>query len=322
MGTARGLEARVIPASGFVLRTVKAAGLKGIRGRRFWQNLMTLPQSAWMTARLLRELRPQVVVGLGGYVAGPALLEAALACIPTVLVESNAIPGFTNRALAPWVRIAAVGFEQAKIYYGKKARVTGHPVRPAFFQAPQKQHCAPFTLLVLGGSQGSLAINQCLMRALPLLMQQVPQLRILHQTGDRGLEPVRQAYQPHGETAQAVAFIDDVPAAMAMADLVVARSGALTVAELSAAGKAAILVPFPAAADNHQLANARALEKAGGAIVIEQNALTPQTLVNAVGELLRDSERLERMEQSSRRLARPSAAAEIAGIVEELAGRS
>lgn len=319
LGTARGLEAKVIPASGFPLRTVKAAGLKGIRGRRFWQNLVALPQSAWMTAGLLRELRPSVVVGLGGYAAGPALLEAALARIPTVLVEPNAIPGFTNRALAPWVRVAAVGFDQAASYYGKKARVTGHPVRPAFFLSPPKQHIAPFTLLVLGGSQGSVAINQCLIQALPLLIQQAPDMRIVHQTGERSLDQIRQAYLPYGGAAEAAAFIDDVPAALASADLVVSRSGALTVAELSAAGKAAILIPFPAAADNHQLANARALEMAGGAVVIEQSVLTPEVLAGTVYELLKDSQRLERMEQSSRKLARPHAAAEIAGIVEELA---
>lgn len=318
-GTGRGLETRVIPAAGFPLHTVAAAGLKGIGGFRKIRNLLVLPRSFWDTAKLLYHFRPHVVVGAGGYVAGPVMLEAALSGIPTLLIEPNAAPGFTNRALAPFVRLAVLGFEEAAPVYGKKARVTGHPVRSAFSHIAARQSAAPFNLLILGGSQGSLAINNAILGALPLFAQRASDFNMIHQTGERCFERVRQAYAEAGLNSRVHAFIDDVPLELESADLVICRSGASTVAELAAAGRASLLIPFPAATDNHQLANAKVLEQAGGARVLEQRELTPERLFGMVTALTGDPAGLTEMGRCARRLAHPNAAREIAELIEGLA---
>ena len=321
LGTTRPLEARLIPGAGFPLRTIKAAGLKGIGGLRGLRNLMLLPRTAVGTAWVLRDFQPQVVVGVGGYLAGPVMVEAALQDIPTLLIEPNALPGFTNRALAPIVRVAAVAFEQAARFYGEKARVTGLPVRAAFHAIPSKRHEAPFRVLIVGGSQGSRAINEVMVQCAPLLSRESGWLEVVHQTGDADYNAVREAYLKHGVTASVHAFIEDMPGALAQADLVVSRAGAAGVAELAAAGRAALLVPFPAAADQHQLANARAFEQAGAARVILQAELTTERLMKDVHEVLSDPPRLVEMERAAKGLARPEAAAHIADLVEELAAR-
>ncbi len=321
LGTRRGLESRLIPAAGFRLRTVAAAGLVGIRGWRKLRNLLVLPRSAFETAMVLRDFHPDVVVGVGGYLAGPALLEAWLRRIPTLLIEPNAVPGFTNRVLAPLVRVAAVGFPEAARYYGSKAQVTGIPVRKAFGGIPSKEHVPPFTVLIAGGSQGSKAINECVVKSLPLFAAEVARVRFIHQTGERDYNAVEEAYRERGIKAEVRAFIDEMPCAFSRADLVIARSGAMTIAELAAAGKAALLIPFPAAADHHQLGNAKAMERAGAARVIEQQELTAERLVGEVLDLLSDPARLARMDQSAKLLARPNAAARIAELIEVLAVR-
>jgi len=260
-----------------------------------------------------------VVVGMGGYLAGPAMLEAALRDIPTLLIEPNVVPGFTNRVLGPVVRLAAVGFAEAAPIYGAKARVTGHPVREIFYHTPPKQHISPFTVMILGGSQGAGPVNASVVKSLRLFAEAVPGLRFIHQTGDRDYNGVRQAYAEQGIAADVYPFIDKVAETLGRADLVISRAGALTVAELAAAGKAAVLIPFAAAADQHQLENAKVFERAGAGRVIVQNELTPQGLVRVVRELLNFPERLLEMEQSARNLARPDAAARIADLIEELA---
>lgn len=321
VGTSRGLESRVVPAAGFVLHTVSGAGLKGLGIFRTVRNLGALPGSFWQTGTLLRRFRPSIVVGLGGYIAGPVMLEAALARIPTLLIETNATPGFTNRVLAPWIRAAALAFKEAAPFYGRKGRVTGHPVREDFSRVAVKIHQPPFVILVLGGSQGSVAINRAVTGALPLFRQQLERFRIVHQTGERDFERVRSSYQDAGFEAEIYPFIEDVPAAFARADLVVCRSGAATLAELAAAGKASLLVPFPAATDNHQLANARVLENAGAAQVVEQRCLSSEALFEAVCKLVSQPGALEEMERRARLLAHPDAAARIAEMIEELGTR-
>lgn len=319
LGTDRGLESRVIPAAGFKLRTVRAAGLKGIGGWKKLVNLMVLPVSAIETAAVLREFQPQVVVGIGGYLAGPAMLEAAMKDIPTVLIEPNAVPGFTNRLLAPVVRLAAVGFKEAGEFYGDKARVTGHAVRKAFFQAPAKAHHPPFTILIVGGSQGARAINQCMIESLPELARESARLRIIHQSGKADYNILRAAYDKVEIDAEVHDYIDDVAGALAQADLAVSRAGATAVAELAASGRASILVPFPGAADQHQLENARALERAKAALLIEQRFLTPARLVGELRNFLDHPEMLAPMELAAKSLARPDAAKQIADLVEGLA---
>ncbi len=319
VGTTRPLESRLIPAAGYPLRTVTAAGLKGIGGWRKLRNFLVLPRTAIETAALLRAFQPDVVVGIGGYLAGPVMLEAALKDLPTLLMEPNARPGFTNRVLAPVVRVAALGLEEAARFYGAKACVTGSPIRRAFAEIPPREHRPPYTILLVGGSQGSHALNQAMVASLPRLESERARLRIIHQTGERDYNAVRQAYQDRGFTADVRTFIEDMPGTFAQSDLVISRAGATAVAEMAAAGKAAVLIPFPAAADQHQLENARVMERAGAARVVEQKDLTPERLVAAILELLRDTEKLARMEQNARGRAKPDAAARIADLVEKLA---
>lgn len=318
LGTTRGLEARVIAAAGFALRTVAAAGLKGIRGWKRLANLAVLPRTAFETEEVLRTFRPDVVVGVGGYLAGPVMLEAALKNIPTLLLEPNAVPGFTNRLLAPVVRAAAVGFEKTAGFYGAKARVTGHPVRRAFFEIPAKDHVPPYSVLIVGGSQGSRAINECAVRSITILSRKVAALRVVHQTGEQDYNKVKEGYRESGIGAEVFAFINEMPKAFAEADVVVSRAGATAVAELAAAGKAAVLIPFPGATDQHQLENARVFDQAGAARLIEQRELTPERLAAQLGELLASADRLLQMERSARALARLDAAERIADWVIEL----
>ncbi|MGH9343126.1 MAG: undecaprenyldiphospho-muramoylpentapeptide beta-N-acetylglucosaminyltransferase [Terriglobia bacterium] len=320
VGAGREIEKRLIPAALFPLHVVAAAGLKGIGGLRKLRNFLVLPRSFWETWKLLSSLRPHVVVGVGGYVGGPVMLLAALRGIPTLLIEPNATPGFTNRILAPFIRMAALGFKDAAPIYGAKARVTGHPVRAAFNNITPKPHAPPYTILVIGGSQGSIAINTAVTGALSLFSREDGQYKLVHQTGKRDFERVSQIYKKEaGISAEASAFIDDVPRAFADADLMIGRSGASTVAELASAGKASLLIPFPHAADDHQLANARALERAGGARVLEQRELTPLRLFEEVTALC-TPETLAKMDQAARALSHPDATARIADLIEGLAG--
>jgi len=318
LGTTRGLESRLIPAAGFPLRTVAAAGLKGIHGWKRLANLLVLPRSALRSARVLWDIRPQVVVGVGGYLAGPVMLEAALMGIPTLLIEPNAVPGFTNRILAVVVRGAAVGFGAAADFYGMKARVTGHPVRKAFFEIPPKKHVAPFTVLIVGGSQGSKAINECAVKSLNLLSSESWALSVVHQTGEVDYNNIREMYRAAGIDAEVCAFIDDVPNAFARADLIISRAGAAAVAELAAAGKAAVLIPFPGATDQHQRENAGVLARAGAARLMEQSEMTAESLAAQIRELFNHPEELTQMEQRAKELAHPNAAKEIADWVVEL----
>lgn len=320
LGTARGLETRLIEGAGFPYRALAAAGLKGMHGWRFIRNATLLPRTFAEAGSALASFRPDVVMGMGGYVAGPVMLEAALAGVPTLLIEPNASPGLTNRMLGPVVTLAAIGFEQTAGCFGAKARLTGIPVRRAFFEILPKNPHPPFTVLIFGGSQGSAGLNHALVESLPLLAALSAPLSFIHQTGEREESLVREAYRQANVPAEVHPFIDDMPAALARADFVISRAGASTVAELAAAGKAALLIPFPAAADQHQLENARAFERAGAARVVEQAELRPQKLAQEFTYFLEASGRLARMGEAARRLARPDAAARIADLIESLAG--
>ena len=317
VGTRRGIEARAVPGAGFKLRTLHAAGLKGLSLWRKVVNLAVLPwtfiEAAWVLARF----RPQVVVGTGGYSSGPAVLEAALARIPTMLIEPNSLPGFTNRALARWVRHAAVGFDVAAEFFGGKAVVTGIPVREEFFKIEPRPKDAKRAILIFGGSQGAGAVNRAVIEALPEISRDM-ELEFYHQTGETDYNAVRAAYAQQGISATVVPYMDRMPEIFAKVDLVIARSGALTVAELAASGKASLLVPFPAAADDHQTQNAKTLERAGAARVLPQRELTPERLAKEINELLGDPAQLGRMGAAARRLGRPDAVAQIVKLISEL----
>lgn len=319
VGTEQGLEARLIPAAGYPLRTLPAAGLKGVSASARLRSLSLLPGSLLRGRRLLRELQPEVVFGVGGYASGPTMLAAALSGRPTVLFEPNAEPGLANRWLAPLVRAAAVTHEQAATHFGRKAVVTGSPVRAEFFQAKPRDHKPPFTLLVFGGSRGAAAINRGVVEALDALEKCGLALRFVHQTGERDHTSVRMAYARRGINAEVLPFITDMPARLAAADLVICRAGASSVAELCAAGRAAILVPFPQATDQHQLRNAEALVRAGAARLVEQPQLAGERLAAEIIELLRHPEQLAEIGAAARRLARPDAAARIADLIESVA---
>jgi UDP-N-acetylglucosamine--N-acetylmuramyl-(pentapeptide) pyrophosphoryl-undecaprenol N-acetylglucosamine transferase len=280
-----------------------------------------LPKSFISAQRLMRQFQPDVVVGAGGYVSGPVVLTAALTKRPTLVMESNALPGWTNRVLARFVDRAAVSFEQALPYFRGKAKVTGNPVRREFFEIPAKRRePRKFSLLVFGGSQGARAINEAMMAALPRLKELPVELRIKHQTGTADLEKVKAAYDAAGwgECADVRSYIDNMMADFAAADLVLCRAGATTTAELIAAGKASIMVPFPFAADDHQRKNAEALEAAGAARMILQKELSGERLVTEIEKLVQAPHEIDRMEEASRKLAHGDAAAAAVDMIEEL----
>jgi UDP-N-acetylglucosamine--N-acetylmuramyl-(pentapeptide) pyrophosphoryl-undecaprenol N-acetylglucosamine transferase len=263
-------------------------------------------------------------MGVGGYSSGPVVMAAALRRIPTLVLEQNAVPGLTNRLLAPWVRAAAVTYEQTQSFFRGKAFVTGNPVRAEFFQTSndERRTTNGRTLLVLGGSQGAHAINVAMMAAAAPLMQRVHGLSLVHQTGERDLAEVRSVYQRAGVTARVEPFLSAVAREMAEADVVISRAGATTLAELAAAGRAALLIPFPGASDDHQRRNAELLAAAHACTVIDERDLTTDRLVDVTAGLVEDDERRARMATSMRGFARPDAAAQIVDRILALAGPS
>src|SRR5579863_5035989 len=259
IGTARGIENRLVPAAGYPLKLVRVGALKNVSLMTRAKTALDLPRAVWDASGMLNEFAPDVVIGVGGYASGPAMLAAVLKHIPTLAFEPNVVPGFANRIVARFVSAAAVHFEETARYF-RHGEVTGVPVRQAFFEIAPKRGGTP-TVLVFGGSQGAHAINEAMIRCLPVLQQEAPGIHITHQTGERDYNDALAAYKNLGESAEVFKFIEDMPAAFARADLLVCRSGASTVAEITAAGKPAIFVPFPRAADDHQRVNALALTR-------------------------------------------------------------
>ena len=322
VGTARGLEGRLVSQAGFDLTLIDSSGLKNVSLVARARGLATLPKSFYDALRLIRQFKPDVVVGAGGYVSGPVVLMAALSNRPTLIMESNALPGWTNRVLARFVDRAAVSFEEALPFFRGKAEVTGNPVRHEFFEIPVKQRDPnQFSLLVFGGSQGARAINEAMVAALGDLKSSPVQLQIKHQTGPADFEKVRQAYLDAGwnEHSEVRSYIDNMMADFANADLVVCRAGATTTAELIAAGKASMMIPFPLAADDHQRKNAEAMQVAGAARMILQKDLDGAVLAKQIIELAQNPGAVSAMEQASRKLARGDAAVAAVNMIEELA---
>ena len=318
IGTARGIENRLVPAAGYPLQLVRVGALKSVSLTTRLKTAFDLPRAIWDAGRMLNEFAPDVVIGVGGYASGPAMLSAVTKHIPTLAFEPNVVPGFANRLVAHFVSGAAVHFEETAKYF-RHGEVTGVPVRHAFFAIPPKSGGTP-TALVFGGSQGAHAINEAMIRCLPVLQRKAPGIRIIHQTGERDYNDALAAYKSLGDSAEVFKFIDDMPAAFAGADLVVCRSGASTVAEIAAAGKPAIFVPFPRAADDHQRRNAEALAKHGAAVVVEESKLEGVWLAETIAAFLQDSQRLHRMSQAARELAHPDAARDIAAMAARVAG--
>jgi UDP-N-acetylglucosamine--N-acetylmuramyl-(pentapeptide) pyrophosphoryl-undecaprenol N-acetylglucosamine transferase len=322
VGTARGLETRLVPQAGFELTLIESAGLKNVSLGARIKGVAVLPRSFVSARKLMRQFRPDVVVGAGGYVSGPVVMTAAMMNLPTLVMESNALPGLTNRVLARFVDRAAVSFEQALPYFRGKGKVNGNPVRREFFEIPVKQRePGKLSLLVFGGSQGARAINEAMIAALPRLKDIPVALRIKHQTGVADFEKVRLGYEAAGwnERSDIRSYIDNMVADFAEADLVVCRAGATTTAELLAAGKASIMIPFPFAADDHQRKNAEALQVAGAAKMILQEELSGERLAQEIEKLVLAPEQLSQMEEAARRLAHGDAAAAAVDIIAQLA---
>jgi UDP-N-acetylglucosamine--N-acetylmuramyl-(pentapeptide) pyrophosphoryl-undecaprenol N-acetylglucosamine transferase len=319
VGTARGLEARLVPEAGFALETIRVAGLKGIGGLKLLRNAAQVPGALVDSFGVVGRHRPAAAFGVGGYASGPVMFAAALRGVPAVIFEPNAEPGLANRLLAPLARRMATAHASTAQRWGAKARVTGCPVRPEFFSVPPKEHRPPFTVLITGGSQGALAINQCVIEALDLLAARRSELRFVHQTGERDYNAVRVAYARRELNAEVAPFISRMAEKFALADVIVCRSGAITVAEVAAAGRAAIFIPFGAATDSHQLRNAQVLAAAGAARLIPQPQLVPQRLVEEIFSLLDAPESLALLEANARALARPHAVEEMVNLLDEVA---
>jgi UDP-N-acetylglucosamine--N-acetylmuramyl-(pentapeptide) pyrophosphoryl-undecaprenol N-acetylglucosamine transferase len=315
IGTSRGIENRLVPAAGYRLERVEIGALKKVSMATRMKTLFDLPRAIIRAKVILNEFRPDVVIGVGGYASGPAMLAAVFGGIPTVAFEPNVVPGFANKVVGMMVSMAAVQFPET-CHYFNRCRVTGVPVRQDFFKMSRGARCpdCPPTLLVFGGSQGAHAINQAVMDSLEALRRELPDLHIVHQLGERDYEAAQAAYLRVDFSAELSPFINEMPGAFRKADLLLCRSGASTVAEITAAGKPAILVPFPAATDDHQTRNAEALVNAGAAVLLKESELTPQRLVATVKELLGNRAKLRDMGQAARKLAHPNAAAEIAAM--------
>jgi UDP-N-acetylglucosamine--N-acetylmuramyl-(pentapeptide) pyrophosphoryl-undecaprenol N-acetylglucosamine transferase len=324
IGTARGIETRLVPQAGFPLELIQVGALKNVSLMTRAKTMFDLPRAIAASSRMLSEFDPEVVIGVGGYASGPAMVAAIRRGLPTLAFEPNVVPGFANRMVARWVSAAAVHFEETCRYF-PNCQVTGVPVRSAFFdispQAISPTVGSTPTLLVFGGSQGAHAINQAMTttESLAGLRAKIPGIHIIHQTGQRDYDPVLAAYQQSGILGEVHKFIDDMPGMFGRADLLVCRSGASTVGEITAAGKPAIFVPFPAAADGHQNVNARALERAGAAVVVEESNLGAAYLVDTIAALIGDAARLRRMSAAAKSLAHPKAVEEIAEMVVRLA---
>lgn len=324
VGTRRGLEARVVPQAGFPFEAITSRGLKGVGALRRLVGLLVLPLSFLQALLLLLRYRPDVVVGVGGYSSGPVVFTAWLLRIPTAIQEQNALPGLTNRLLGHFADAVFVAFQEAVApFEPSRTHVLGNPVRKRLldnFLRPHSTH-SKFAVLILGGSLGARGLNARVLEALEALDGERERLSVVHQTGAADVERVRAAYVARGFDADVREFIDDMSHAYSRADLVICRAGATTLAELTVCKKASLLVPFPAATDDHQAVNAKALVDAGAAVMFREGELTGAKLAEAVLGLMRSPERLAQMERAAGNLGRPQAAREIADVLTELAQR-
>jgi UDP-N-acetylglucosamine--N-acetylmuramyl-(pentapeptide) pyrophosphoryl-undecaprenol N-acetylglucosamine transferase len=316
VGTQNGMEARLVPQAGLPLETIRVAGLKGIGGAKFYKNVALVPAGLLDSEKIIRRHDFGVAFGVGGYASGPMMLLAAMHQIPTVVFEPNVEPGFTNRILARLATRLAVASAETAARFPRKAVVTGVPIRREFFAVPPKPHSPPFTLLITGGSRGALPINRAVIDSLDRWTARKSELLIVHQSGERDYNAVRVAYARRQFQAEVVPFIENMAERFAQADLIVCRSGAITVAEVSASGRAAIFIPFGASTDAHQTRNAERLHQAGAAQLLPQDELTPERLTVEIFSLLDRPDRLAEMESRARSLARPRAVEDIVDVIE------
>ena len=315
VGTERGVESRLVPQAGFPLHFIRVGGVKGIGPLG---KVTSVAQLIASMAGQLRAERPDAVFSMGGYVAGPPVMAALLRGIPVVAMEPNAVPGIMNRLTARWVRRALITFPETARYFPKdRTEITGLPVREEFFHLPEPTD-GHFTVLITGGSQGSRTLNEAARGSWPFFQEAKLPVRFLHQTGTHSLAKLNAEFAATGLEGQVAAFFEDMPAIFAQSHLVICRSGAGAISELAAAGKPAILIPFPFAADNHQLRNAESFVTAGAAKLWLDHSWTGERLFQEVSALVQDRSALRTMSTAAKTLAHPGAAARAADILENI----
>jgi len=325
VGTARGLETKLVPQAGFPLELIQVSGLKRMGLRNLLTGLSRLPRALMASRRILRRHRPDVVLGVGGYASGPLVLMAVLSGYPTAIQEQNSFPGFTNRLLGHFVRRVFVAFDEAgRFFAGRKVRLTGNPVRRRFLDRALTATGTGKSILVLGGSQGSHAVNELATGMVRVLDARGHLTRVVHQTGPDEFDRMQLNYAALGydeERVEVRAFIDDMPGVLADAALVVARAGALTLAELAIMKRPAILIPLPTAADDHQTRNALAFERAGAAVILHQSDASATRLADLVDQILGDRPRYESMSAAMGALARADATRAVVAELTSIARR-
>src|SRR5258707_11588250 len=319
VGTQRGIEMELVPQGALPLETLRVAGLKGKGGTTLLKNLAMLAPAMLDARRVLRKHKPIAAFGVGGYAAGPMLLATWLGRVPNVIFEPNAEPGFTNKVLARISTRIATGYEVSARVWGKKAIVTGCPVRTEFFAIAERPLGKPFRLLITGGSQGALPINRTFVDAMDRLAARKNEIAIVHQTGERDYNAVRTAYARREIHAEVIPFLTNMAERFAWADTIVCRAGAITAAEIAAAGRAAIFIPFGRATDSHQLRNAQEMSRAGAGRLISEVELTAEKLTGEIFSLLDQPQEIEKLSTAARGLARPYAARDIVNLIEEAA---
>lgn len=326
VGTVEGMEAKIIPKEGFDIRFIRSEGLVGKNIYRSAMSALKMPLSLWDSYKILKELKPELVFGVGGYCSGPALLNASLMGIPTIIHEQNTVPGLTNRALGKFVNTVAVTYHESVDFFPQdKTYLTGNPVREEILKGDRDRgykifalEKELFTIFVFGGSRGASKINHAVGEALTYLEEFKDKIQILHQTGDKDFKPMKEIYRSRGFKGTVIPFAYEMADAYAAADLVISRAGATTLAELTACGKAAILIPYPYAAGNHQEANARKLWDIGAAQMILDSDLNGKTLSDIVKYILEDPDAVGEMERISRSLGVSDAAKRIVELMRGL----
>jgi UDP-N-acetylglucosamine--N-acetylmuramyl-(pentapeptide) pyrophosphoryl-undecaprenol N-acetylglucosamine transferase len=319
VGTERGIEMKLVPQAGLPLETLRVAGLKGKGGATLLKNLAMLAPATLDARRVLRKHKPVAAFGVGGYAAGPMMLATWLGRVPNVIFEPNAEPGLTNKVLARISTRIVTGYEISARAWGEKAIVTGCPVRAEFFSITPRRLGKPFRLLVTGGSQGALPINRTFVDSMDRFAARKNEMAIVHQTGERDYDAVRTAYARRGINAEVVPFLTNMAERFAWADVIVCRAGAITAAEVAAAGRAAIFIPFGRATDSHQLRNAQEMTRAGAGRLISEAELTAARLTGEIFSLLDQPREIEKIAAAAHGLARPHAARDIVNLIEEAA---
>ena len=320
IGTGRPVEAEVLEKRGLASRTITAGGLKGISLVGRLKSLAALPRGLFQAMGLIADFKPDMVLGVGGYVSGPVGLAARLMGRPTAIQEQNSIPGLTNRMLGRIVDLIFIAFESSRRYFPEpKTMLTGNPIRTeiAALAGRQRPENPGFTLLIVGGSQGAHAVNTAVVEAMKILGPGGPVTTLIHQTGVSDMETVQKAYEENGIRAEVKAFIQDMDRVYMQADLVICRAGAITVAEVAAAGLPAVFIPLPTAADNHQEFNARWLVDEGAAEIMPQSGLTPEGLAATIRRLAGDAEKRRDMSRAAANAAVPDAVRKICDLCQD-----